>query len=316
MYDDDGNQSIAATDAWNYQQGSRVQWHPTQDDRILFNDVQDGNLVTRIVDVNGEEIDRYDWPLQAIAPTGEEFISLNYHRLDRNRPDYGYGLDDPTVIPDPSNDGLWRVYLDDGSADLLVCLGDLIDNDVEQANHYLNHVLYNPSGDRFVFLHRWRDSRGRNSRLYASDDIDEPLLDWSTISHYCWLDDEQLLVWGTSETYGSKYHVVDTTTGKVALLGTFEEYGDGHPSLSPDGQWIVTDTYPDRARQRHLLLYDRKKGREIEIGRFLSPFEYEGVNRCDLHPRWRPDGTAISIDSTHEGVRRSYIIDVSNIVND
>ena len=52
----------------------------------------------------------------------------------------------------------------------------------------------------------------------------------------------------------------------------------------------------------------------IEIGKFLSPLDYYDYYRCDLHPRWSPDGKLLSIDSTHSGMRESYIIDVSKIV--
>ena len=35
--------------------------------------------------------------------------------------------------------------------------------------------------------------------------------------------------------------------------------------------------------------------------------------RCDLHPRWNQNGTKISFDSTHEGFRGVYLVDVEAI---
>ncbi|NGM69086.1 hypothetical protein G6M89_08705 [Natronolimnobius sp. AArcel1] len=317
-YQEQTTDTIATTTAWNYQQGARTQWHPTNDDHILYNDCREATLVTAVVDTSGSEVKHFEYPLQAMSPTGDAFISLNYHRLDYNRPDYGYGLDTPSKIHDPSEDGLWRVETDTGSSELCIQLAELIDNDVAQQNHYLNHVLYNPSGDRFVFLHRWNGPEGRVSRLYVADQEGEYqlIMDDGLVSHYCWIDETRLFVWGRTEAFGDGYHIVDVETGDTEYVDALDGYSDGHPSLSPNGQWIVTDTYPDRGRRRHLLLYNLEQETVVEIGQFLAPFEYEGQHRCDLHPRWSPDGTAISIDSAHEGVRRSYILDVSALGSD
>ena len=59
---------------------------------------------------------------------------------------------------------------------------------------------------------------------------------------------------------------------------------------------------------------DIKKDKLINIGTFSSAMKFHGYNRCDLHPRWSPDGNYISIDSTHQGKRKTYIIDVSKIM--
>jgi putative transposase len=43
--------------------------------------------------------------------------------------------------------------------------------------------------------------------------------------------------------------------------------------------------------------------------------QLEEENRCDLHPRWSPDGRQVCIDSAHEGERQMYIVDVSELVD-
>lgn len=317
VYQRDSSRSIAASSAWNFQQGCRTRWHPTRSDQILYNDIQNGSVITNLIDTAGSKVETYDHALQSISPSSQEFVSLNYHRLDRNRPDYGYGVDDQTKIRRPSEDGLWRVNTESNSSELIVPLSELIDNDVDHKDHYLNHVLYNPSGDQFAFLHRWQGPQGRVSRLYVSDRFGDTqlIMDDGIVSHYCWLNDDRILVWGRTERHGDGYHIINVENNERDLVQSLDEYGDGHPSISPDGQWIVTDTYPDRSRRRHLLLLNLETNEVIEIGRFLSPFGFEGTERCDLHPRWSPDGTAISIDSAHDGTRRSYILDVSSLVS-
>ena len=56
------------------------------------------------------------------------------------------------------------------------------------------------------------------------------------------------------------------------------------------------------------------RGRRVPLGYFHSPKEYAGEWRCDLHPRFSPDGRKVTIDSPHTGGRQIYLIDISGIV--
>jgi hypothetical protein len=318
LYRDGNRTTIASSTAWNLQQGSRTQWHP-KDESILFNRIESSQFVAQEIRPDGDSITTYNRPIQAVHPDGTEFLSLNYGRLNRNRSDYGYGRD-PDSLPDPDVDGLWRVEMDTEDDELLVSLQPLIeraDTTAAPDNHYLNHALYDPTGERFVFLHRWNGEEGRVSRLYVADRNGNCrlLMDETVISHYCWLSNSELFVWGHTAAFGDGYHILNVDTGEFEYVNALDEWGDGHPSLSPDGRYIVTDTYPDRKRQRHLLLYDREADNVAELGRFFEPLEYTGETRCDLHPRWSPDGTQISFDSTHTGRRDSYILDVSQVID-
>ena len=46
---------------------------------------------------------------------------------------------------------------------------------------------------------------------------------------------------------------------------------------------------------------------------FRSPPAYTGDVRCDLHPRWSRDGRAVCVDSTDDGTRQVYVLDVGAI---
>lgn len=87
---------------------------------------------------------------------------------------------------------------------------------------------------------------------------------------------------------------------------------DGHPSYSPDGSLIVTDSYPDRARVASINLMDgnERKRENITIARVFAPFKYDNDTRCDLHPRWNHAGDKICFDSVFEGHRGLYVVDV------
>ena len=62
-----------------------------------------------------------------------------------------------------------------------------------------------------------------------------------------------------------------------------------------------------------LFLYTIKRNARISLGEYHSDRLYRGDIRCDLHPRWSPDGHYVTFDSVHEGTRQIYIIDVSEI---
>ncbi|MDG5761744.1 hypothetical protein QA600_20695 [Natronococcus sp. A-GB1] len=316
----DGERTVIdETPLWNYQQGAMTQWLPGPDATLIYNDLVDGEYGSRIVTPSGRPVRELTTPIQTVHPDGSQALSLNYRRLAAVRPEYGYTPPSERFDAElpPTRDGLWWLDLETDESELLVDLERLRRNqprpEMADATHWVNHALYAPGGARFVFMHRWEGDDGRFSRLYLGDRSGslDLLLDTRIVSHYCWLDEDSLVVWGQGPEGETGYYRVDVTEHTVEPFGDAElnRYGDGHPSISPNERVVVTDTYPDRARQRHLLLYDRVREETATLGRFLAPLEYEGETRCDLHPRWDRTGEAISIDSAHEGSRNTYVVE-------
>lgn len=308
---------VSHTQAWNYQQGSRLHWHPKREEEVLYNEIVDDRPRAIRSSLDGETLQTYPLPLQAINPSSGGFFSVNFGRLARNSPAYGYGFED-SVFRQIDQDGLYYVEAD-GSNQIVVSFAQLIEaapDTVSPDDHYIHHVRCSPDGDQIAFLHRWRDASHRHTRLLITDmdgSISYQLQD-RYLSHFDWTIDSRLLFWGRTETYGKGYHLLNPETGDLRYLDTLAGQGDGHPSVAPNQEWFVTDTYPDRHRNRHLFLVKLDTQEIIELGKFRSPFEYEDANRCDLHPRWSPDGSQIAIDSTHEGIRRTYLVDVSELI--
>ena len=317
---------VGSSRAWNLQQGTMAQWLPaTHGKKVIYNDLVGDRLGCRIVDSHSSRQVSLAWPVQALHPSGEKFLSLNYRRLARLRPDYGYfkRVDNFSENQALDQDGIWEVSIKSGKGELIVSLSQLKNNrskhTMRGCQHKVNHLLYSPGGDHFVFMHRWIGSKGKWSRLYITDSTGghlRILLDDRMVSHYCWKDQYHLLAWARTNECGDHYYLINVIDGSRTLVGdrVMDAFGDGHPSFSPNRQFIITDTYPDKARQRHLLMYNIASGELTQIGRFFAPWRFDGMDRCDLHPRWSPDGNMISIDSSHLGVRRSYFIDVSRIV--
>jgi hypothetical protein len=292
-------QPLAATRAWNWQQGSMLQWHPGDPDKlIVHNDLRSGRFVAVVRDTAGHEVAVYDRPVYAMAPQGRHAYSVNFARLHRHRPGYGYaGAEDAYGDdPHPSDDGLHRIDLGSGRSELIVPIDALGRIGTKE-----------PITD-----FPWR------ARLFTcADDGSEPacLIDADVVSHYDWLDARTLLIWARDQGTPGHFWRVDALTGERAAIGRGILIEDGHVSFSPDRRWVLNDTYPDRHDMRTLMLYRWADGERIDLARLHSPkARWWGEIRCDLHPRWNRDGTKICIDSVHSGERQMYVMDVARLV--
>ena len=318
---------VAKTYAWNWQQGCMLQWMPsTFRRRIIYNDRRDGRFISVIYDVESGEVRSLPLPIYALTHDGRYALTLNFSRLDRTRPGYGYaGVHDPTVEEKaPENDGIYLMDLRTGEYDLIISLAQIVAFrprlDMRGAVHWFNHLLISPNDQRFIFLHRWSSptiGKKRITRLFTAnlDGSDIYLVaDDGMVSHFDWRDSTHILAWARKKEVGDHYYLFTDCSEEFQIIGKDVLNRDGHCSYSPDRRWILTDTYPDQENKRRLLLYHPEAKRLIELGRFYSPPKLRGAIRCDLHPRWSRDGHYICFDSAHEDQRQMYIIDVSEVI--
>lgn len=313
--------TVGKTSSWCWQQGCRLQWFPeNQDTLIIYNTLVDNKYGAVIQNIQTKDIIRYyQFPIYDVDKSGSWAISLNFSRLHRLRPGYGYcNLPDLTISDlCPSNDGVWRVDLLTGCAELIISLNELFKiqpkSTMEGATHYINHLSFNPSGTRFMFFHLWMKDGKKRSRLFTSDlngSNIHLLANDDMVSHYTWKNDNELLVYSYHEETGLKYHLYKDMTDERNIIGSNILNEDGHPSYSPNGKLLLTDTYPDKYSERKLLIFDSIDKLYV-IGAFHNPFNFfRGVNRCDLHPRWDRKGEYICFDSPHEGMRELYVIKI------
>lgn len=122
-------------------------------------------------------------------------LNVNYDRLQRLRPGYGYScFTDKTVgMSVPENEGIVRYNIETGESKLLVSLKELADrvttsDDVE---HYINHISASPSGKKSYSFTWWSSTHTTKwyMRLYIADIETGELTcveDDCIISHYCW----------------------------------------------------------------------------------------------------------------------------------
>jgi len=313
--------------AWNWQQGTMLQWLPTAPDRlVVYNRREADRFVAIIRDVHTGETRRLPRPIYAVSRDGRQAVTPNFSRLARTRPGYGYvGVPDPWADdPAPADDGIYRMDLETGESRLIISVAQIADlghdETMDDAEHWFNHLQFCTDDSRFVFLHRWR-RRGEKAwltRMFtARPDGSEVycLNDHEMTSHFDWRDANHMLAWATRHGRGDHYYVFADQAREVEVMGAEVLTTDGHCSYSPDGRWVLTDTYPDAEHRRQLLLCRPEDGLRVDLARFYAPPELEGEIRCDLHPRWNRDGTQVSLDSAHEGTRQVYVVDVSRLMD-
>ena len=305
---------VAETAAWNWQQGAMLQWYPKGSNTIIFNNYNsiDDCYEACHSDLSGNVIKTYSAPIYTINHEKKHALTLNFDRLRKMRPDYAYFNRKGTEIFTDDKDGVFKLDFISNKVELILSLKTLRElsyvDIMEDAEHKVNHLEYNPSGTRFMFLHRWVGPKGRYTRLLTSDENGENLKilngDIMT-SHSCWLDDDRIVAFCE---YNDKtgYYMFNDKTGEVKLFSNQLPLVDGHPSLSPDGKYLLTDTYPDKSRFSSLLLLDIKANKLITLGLFKQALRYRGEKRIDLHPKWGLDSKSIYFESGHNGRRNLF----------
>jgi Tol biopolymer transport system component len=211
-----------------------------------------------------------------------------------------------------------------GKRDLIISIADVVKIpcatlSMENRKHYFNHLLFNPDGSRFVFLHRSIDrngQRGFNTRAITADPDGRNryvVNDSGMWSHFIWRDPQHLLSWSRNSARGDAMYLNQDRTDSLAVVANGAIAHDSHVSYLPDGQWLVCDGYPRGAnREQPLFLCHAETGEKVDLGAYPSPQPYQGEWRCDLHPRFSRDGRTLCIDSAHEGKgRQLYLIDLN-----
>jgi hypothetical protein len=326
LKDGDRFKELAKTPAWCWQQGTMLQWLGTAADReAVFNSFTEKQPTATIIDVFTGKSRTLPRPIYALSTDGTQAVSLDFARLHRLRPGYGYATYKEQFADEaaPEKLGIWWIDTKTGKNELVVNLKQLAafkpDERFKDAHHWVNHLQFNPGGTRFVFLHRWKkpdDKSWQTRSLTAKPDGSDLriVFDDGMTSHFDWKDDTTLLAWARTKADGNHFYEADVLTGVKKQIGADVLTQDGHCSYSPDRKWILNDTYPDKDRLQWLMLFKVGTGRRYDLNQFHSPKQFTGPVRCDLHPRWNRDGTMVCFDSCHEPQRQLYVVDVGEVI--
>ncbi len=313
---------IAETNCWNTQQGCMAQWvGPDYESKIIFNDFENGNYVSKIYDLESQSIIKtFEMPIYDISSDGKFALTLDFSRLHEARPGYGYCNKKCSNANEkcPDETCIWKIDLITGKINSLITYKQLFDfdnrKDMIEAFHKVNHIVINPSNTRFMFLHRWSSENKKISRLITCD-IDGSnmynLSDDNMVSHCCWKNETEILGFLRKKNDGNHYYLLkDKKKDYKIIWKNITE--DGHCTYDYSGGMIVSDTYPNIFGVSKVFVGRENDDEPKVIAKFYSPPKYKDDVRCDLHPRWSYDGKKISVDSVNDGYKKIYSINYKN----
>ena len=306
---------VAETNAWNFQQGALLQWY--DEESIIYNDYRDGKFCAVIKNVNNGSERIICAPLANISKDRKWGLSINFARVWDFRPGYGYcNLKDEYYNQNaPETDGIFLVDIEKNVSELIINYKQLTEIFPEkpfcEMKLLVNHITFNPSANRFLFLLRNFPEEGKRwGTILITADRDgkniRNLTNYEVNSHYDWKNDEEIIIYSGLPDWGI-YFMNDKTGKREKLDDDLINYDDIHCLYSPDRTCFIGDGYPNTGSSRYMMLYDfeSKKSRAI-VKVYSKPVSNTDI-RCDLHNRFNLDGTLVSFDSFH-GARREIMM--------
>lgn len=328
---------LGTSNAWGWQQGCMLQWLPDSGEEVIWNDRIDGAFRSRVYNVRTGKERLLPKAIYALAPNGKFAVGTEFNRIQNLRPGYGYvGIADPhEKVKAPSDVGIYRMDLKTGKHRMLLSLAEMaaIPNQGEAVDgywHWFNHLLVSPDSQRMLFLNRWRKKVEEQdgvpttpfiTRMVTMDTADGQgryVIDPSgDTSHIIWDGPKRILAWTKPVGKEWGFWLMEDKTQNSRHIGAEAMTVNGHNTYIPhtNNEWVLNDTYPDGNRMQTLYLYHIPSKRRVILGKFLSPPQYKGEYRCDLHPRSNQQGTEVFFDSTHEKLgRQIYRVNIEKVI--
>lgn len=307
-----GFRPVARTFAWNWQQGSMLQWvGPAFDKKILYNDRIDNRFVSVLCNIDGTDRKIFGMPVYSVTRCGKKAVCIDHEKHCWYRPGYSYtGIaNEARHKPADPDDAIWVLDLETGDIKTIIRLEELMKvkplKTMKGATHYMEHLLVSPNGRRVQFLHRWRlEDGGIHTRLFTAgmDGKNLYLLnDSGRMSHCCWQDDGHILGWGAVENpinrlrryrFAVKYFVKPLMPVYRLLAG-----GDSVRGNSAVSRAVSGDSY--------ILMKDMSNESRRVLPQHLA---------SDGHPSFAGDSRSVFITDTYQmadGMRELKLCDMT-----
>ena len=337
--------TVAETRGWDTQLGAHVQWG-ADDTQLFFNDVEVPAwrpFGVKLDPLSGER-QELDGPVYMVSTDGKWAASPCVLRTARTQAGYGVLAPDehiPVNEGAPDDDGMFITNTETGECKLLVSLKQIVEaaqpplnmDEHQGGGFYGAHVKWNLQGTRLMLVLRWVPGDGgrRGMKRHVvtmkadGSDIYIPIPDseWRKGGHHPnWCPDGETVMMNLKidgkilRFVKAKYDGSEYGTMHDGVLGS------GHPSLHPNGRYILTDSYPTEPvafgdGTTPIRLIDLETGEDKTLIRIRTVPPFSGPNnelRVDPHPAWDYSFHGIAFNACPDGVRRVYVADLSKML--
>lgn len=236
--------NIGKTDSFNWQQGAMMQWLPGEGNEydIIFNSSNNNRLIAKIHNIKSGKTREINWPIYAITPDGKKSIALNLERSYWCRAyHYQSVANDKYNVRVSDDDGIFEIDLMENAIKRIIKIQDIINVDYrsnfDNYKHWIEHIMINPSGTKFVFLHRFSpidNILSYQTRILIAN-IDGSNLqvidDWEKCrwSHFGWKNDNDFTIY--CYTANNKLAVYDNLINSTTIDAQNTRYTDILKSL-------------------------------------------------------------------------------------
>jgi hypothetical protein len=334
---DETIKTVYSTKGWGFQLGANLNWGVT--DRYLYtNDVINNQGVCVQIDLETGKRRAYSGPMYHIAP--DESCVIGFPLDIINATQRGYGVPETPVARKlkpgaAADEGLWRTDLETGRTTLLLSLADMAEKvpNIEKFSRgtfYFFHSKFNHQNTRIMQVVRCLipggGAKGWNPHLFTfktdGSDIRQAVshAQWAPGGHHPnWHPDGEHLIMNLKPDGKTLRFCQFRYDGKDFRVLSEKRLGSGHPSITPKGDFLVTDSYPHEPvalenGEVPIRLFS-VPGDEEEM--ICSVFTFggtsEGTLRCDPHPAWSRDYRKVCFNGAPGGMRQVFIADLARI---
>lgn len=304
-----GWREIAVTRSFNWQQGAMLQWlGPDFASRVIFNDQEGDRFVARVADVNSGQVATAGPAIYAVHPSGDLALGVRFERHYYTRAYHYEGVADARWnVPIHPDDGILAIDLRSGRSNLLIRTADIAAMDpppgMDGLSHWLEHILWNPAGSRFAFLHRFGTAQRYTTRVFTANADGGDIWcmpgwqEWQ-YSHMAWRDNDSFVMFSAkTKPLAGKYAAMTESRNPVnaAIVWAYRFLK----------RFVPRDFTARRALSSGYALVRDRTG----VVELLST----GLLREDGHPSWTQDGRFMLTDTyaLEDGNRRLLLFDAA-----